>query len=138
MGADALNMKFPTLNFEIDLIKTFINNESKFSWLIHQFKIDFNVETQIAILFMVGCLVFGIVTIFEGNWALSFPKKHVAIRTIFFPIRALYMYYSSKLILYWFLWLTTFSWWAQMLIALGTGIVLCGIILFIVKFIDKE
>lgn len=127
-------MKFPTLNFEIDLIKTFINTENKLNWFLHQFKIDFNVETQIAILFMVGCLVFGIVTIFKGDVALSFPKKHLAIRTIFFPIRTIYLYYGFKLILYWIHWLTTFSWWAGMLIALGTTIVIAFILVIIAKF----
>jgi hypothetical protein len=60
-------MKFPTLSFELDIIKKFLSSENKFSWFIQQFKMDFNGDTQVAIIFMIGFALFSLFIVLDAE-----------------------------------------------------------------------
>lgn len=133
-----LETKFPTLHFELEIIKNFLNSDNKYSWLINQFTIDYNVDTQLAIIFMIGFALFSLYIVWDAerysNYLPGKPKRLI-IRILFFPLTTIIGYYFTKLILYWFLWLTTLG-WLFLPALLGSVIIFAIIILFIAKFID--
>jgi len=132
-------MKFPTLSFELDIIKNFLSSESKFSWFIQQFKMEFNGDTQVAIIFMIGFALFSLFIVWDAEkYSKYLPgkSKRLIIRILFFPLYLIFTYYFGKLILYWFLWVVTLGWWSIPVI-LGSGILCMVIVLLVSKFIDK-
>ena len=133
-------MKFPTLSFELDIIKNFLSSESKFSWFIQQFKMDFNGDTQVAIIFMIGFALFNLFIVLDAEKYSNYlpgKSKRLIIRILFFPPHSIITYYFGKLILYWFLWVVTLGWWSIPVI-LGSGILFMVIVLLVSKFIDKD
>ena len=133
-------MKFPTLSFELDIIKNFLSSESKFSWFIQQFKMEFNGETQLAIIFMIGFALFSLFIVWDAERYSNYlpgKSKRLIIRILFFPPNSIITYYFGKLILYWFLWVVTLGWWSIPVI-LGSGILFMVIVLLVSKFIDKD
>jgi hypothetical protein len=133
-------MKFPTLSFELDIIKKFLSSESKFSWFIQQFKMEFNGETQLAIIFMIGFALFSLFIVWDAERYSNYlpgKSKRLIIRILFFPPHSIITYYFGKLILYWFLWVVTLGWWSIPVI-LGSGILFAIIVILISKHIDKD
>jgi hypothetical protein len=133
-------MKFPTLSFELDIIKNFLSSESKFSWFIQQFKMEFNGETQLAIIFMIGFALFSLFIVWDAERYSNYlpgKSKRLIIRILFFPPNSIITYYFGKLILYWFLWVVTLGWWSIPVI-LGSGILFAIIVILISKHIDKD
>jgi len=133
-------MKFPTLSFELDIIKNFLSSESKFSWFIQQFKMEFNGDTQVAIIFMIGFALFSLFIVWDAERYSNYlpgKSKRLIIRILFFPPHSIITYYFGKLILYWFLWVVTLGWWSIPVI-LGSGILFMVIVLLVSKFIDKD
>ena len=133
-------MKFQTLSFELDIIKNFLSSESKFSWFIQQFKMEFNGETQLAIIFMIGFALFSLFIVWDAERYSNYlpgKSKRLIIRILFFPPNSIITYYFGKLILYWFLWVVTLGWWSIPVI-LGSGILFMVIVLLVSKFIDKD
>ena len=133
-------MKFPTLSFELDIIKKFLSSENKFSWFIQQFKMEFNGETQLAIIFMIGFALFSLFIVLDSEKYSNYlpgKSKRLIIRILFFPLNLIFTYYFGKLILYWFLWVVTLGWWSIPVI-LGSGILFMVIVLLVSKFIDKD
>jgi len=133
-------MKFPTLSFELDIIKNFLSSESKFSWFIQQFKMEFNGDTQVAIIFMIGFALFSLFIVWDAERYSNYlpgKSKRLIIRILFFPLSLIFTYYFGKLILYWFLWVVTLGWWSIPVI-LGSGILFMVIVLLVSKFIDKD
>lgn len=133
-------MKFPTLSFELDIIKNFLSSENKFSWFIQQFKMDFNVDTQVVLIFMIGFILLNIYLVYDAekySQYLPGKPKRLFIRILSFPLTTFLSYYFGKLILYWFLWLTTLGWWFIPTL-LGSGILFMVIVLLVSKYIDKD
>jgi hypothetical protein len=131
-------MKFPTLSFELDIIKKFLSSENKFSWFIQQFKMDFNGDTQVAIIFMIGFALFSLFIVLDAEKYSNYlpgKSKRLIIRILFFPLCLIFTYYFGKLILYWFLWLVTLGWWFIPAL-LGSALAFLLLILLINKFID--
>jgi len=133
-------MKFPTLSFELDIIKKFLSSENKFSWFIQQFKMDFNGDTQVAIIFMIGFALFSLFIVLDAEKYSNYlpgKSKRLIIRILFFPLYLIFTYYFGKLILFRFLWVATLGWWSIPVI-LGSGILFMVIVLLVSKFIDKD
>ena len=133
-------MKLPSLNFELNIVNNFLNSDSKFSWFIQQFKMDYNVDTQLAIIFMIGFIIFSMYLVYDAeasNQYLPGKQKRLFIRVLFFPITTVVGYYFAKLILYWTLWVVTFGWWSIPIIFVS-AIIFGIIVLFIAKFVDKD
>lgn len=133
-------MKFPTLSFELEIIKTFLSTENKFSWFIQQFKMNYNVDAQVAIIFMIGFALFSLFIVLDAERFsdhLPGKPKRLFVRILFFPPYSIFTYYFGKLILHWFLWLSTLGWWFIPAL-LGSGIVFAMIIILIAKYIDKK
>jgi len=132
-------MKFPTLSFELDIIKNFLSSESKFSWFIQQFKMEFNGDTQVAIIFMIGFALFSLFIFWDAERYSNYlpgKSKRLIIRILFFPVYLIFSYYFGKLILYWFLWLSTLGWWFIPAL-LGSGILFIVIVILITKHSKK-
>ena len=131
-------VKLPSLNFELEIIDRFLNSENKLSWFIQQFKMEYNVETQLALIFMIGFVLFNIFLVYDAERYSQFlpgkPKRLFG-RILFFPLTTIIGYYFSKLILYWFLWLVTLGWWFIPAL-LGSALAFLLLILLINKFID--
>ena len=131
-------VKLPSLNFELEIINRFLNSENKFSWFIQQFKMEYNVETQLALIFMIGFVLFNIFLVYDAERYSQFlpgKPKRLFVRILFFPLTNIIGYYFSKLILYWFLWLVTLGWWFIPAL-LGSALAFLLLILLINKFID--
>ena len=129
-------MKFPNLNLELRIIENFLASEAKLSWFIQQFKMDFNVDVQLSIIFMIIIFIWNIIISYQTQFNIGGTKKHVFISMLFIPLTTPLIYYLCKLILYWFLWLMTFGWWfipILLLFALIFGIV----VILISRLIDK-
>ena len=60
-------VKLPSLNFELEIINRFLNSENKLSWFIQQFKMEYNVETQLALIFMIGFVLFNIFLVYDAE-----------------------------------------------------------------------
>lgn len=132
-------MKFPTLSFELEIIKTFLSTENKFSWLAKQFTLDYNIDVQLAIVSMIGFALFSLYIVLVAERFSDYlpgKPKRLFIRILFFPPYSIFTYYFGKLILYWFLWLSTLGWWFIPAL-LGSGIIFIGIIILIAKYIDR-
>ena len=132
-------MKFPTLSFEVEIIKTFLSTENKFSWLVKQFTLDYNIDVQLAIVSMIGFALFSLYIVLDAERFSDYlpgKPKRLFIRILFFPPYSIFTYYLGKLILYWTLWVVTLGWWSIPAI-LGSGIVFVLIIILIAKYIDK-
>jgi hypothetical protein len=53
-------MKIPTLNFELEIINSLLNSDNKFYWFIQQFQMEYNTDTQLALIFMIGFIFISI------------------------------------------------------------------------------
>ena len=129
-------MKFPNLNLELRIIENFLASEAKLSWFIQQFKMNFNFDVQLSIIFMIIIFIWNIIISYQTQFNTGGTKKHVFISMAFIPLTTPLIYYLCKLILYWFLWLITFGWWfipILLLFALIFGFV----VLLISRLIDK-
>ncbi len=129
-------MKFPNLNLELRIIENFLASEAKLSWFIQQFKMNFNFDVQLSIIFMIIIFIWNIIISYQTQFNIGGTKKHVFISMAFIPLTTPLTYYLCKLILYWFLWLMTFGWWfipILLLFALIFGIV----VILISRLIDK-
>jgi len=132
-------MKFPTLSFELEIIKTFLSTENKFNWLTKQFTLDYNIDVQLAIVSMIGFALLSLYIVLDAERFsdhLPGKPKRLFVRILFFPPHSIFTYYFGKLILYWFLWLSTLGWWFIPAL-LGSGIILVIAVILIVKYIDK-
>ena len=134
-----LAVNFPNLNFEINIIKSFLDSESKFNWLIQQFRMDYNTDVQLAIIFMIGFTIFSLFILYDAERYSDYlpgKPKRLIIRILFFPLITVFGYYFAKIILYWFLWLTTLGWWFIPAL-LVSALIFIFVILLISKLIDK-
>ena len=132
-------MNFPDLNLELGIIKDFLASDTKLNWLIQQFQMDFNADVQLSIIFMIIIFIWNIIEIYRRQIYISGTKKYVYIfaSMAFIPLTTPLGYYLCKLLLYWFLWLTTLGWWFIPAL-LGSCLIFLFIILLISKFIDER
>lgn len=132
-------MKFPTLSFELEIIKTFLSTENKFSWLSKQFTMDYNIDVQLAIVSMIGFALFSLYIVLDAERFSDYlpgKPKRLFIRILFFLPYSIFTYYLGKLILYWTLWVVTLGWWSIPAILLS-GLVILVIVILIVKYLDQ-
>lgn len=131
-------MKFPSLSFEVEIIKTFLSTENKFSWLAKQFTMGYNIDVQLAVISMIGFALFSLYIVLDAERFSDYlpgKPKRLFIRILFFPLYSIFIYYFGKLILYWTLWVVTLGWWSIPVILLS-GLVILLIGILIAKYLD--
>jgi len=131
-------MKIPTLNFELEIINSLLNSDNKFYWFIQQFQMEYNTDTQLALIFMIGFIFISIFLVYDAerySQYLPGKPKRLIIRLLFFPLTTIIGYYFSKLLLFWTIWLSTLGWWSIPAVLLS-GLVIIVILILITKYID--
>jgi len=133
-------MKIPTLNFELEIINSLLNSDNKFYWFIQQFQMEYNTDTQLALIFMIGFIFISIFLVYDAerySQYLPGKPKRLIIRLLFFPLTTITGYYLSKLLFFWTIWLSTLGWWFIPAL-LGSALAFLLLLLFIIKFVDKK
>lgn len=131
-------MKFPTLSFELEIINKLLNSDNKFNWFIQQFQMEYNTDTQLALIFMIGFIFISIFLVYDAerySQYLPGKPKRLIVRLLFFPLTTIIGYYFSKLLLFWTIWLSTLGWWSIPAVLLS-GLVIIVILILITKYID--
>ena len=110
----------------------------KFNWFIQQFQMEYNTDTQLALIFMIGFIFISIFLVYDAerySQYLPGKPKRLIVRLLFFPLTTIIGYYFSKLLLFWTIWLSTLGWWSIPAVLLS-GLVIIVILILITKYID--
>tara|TARA_B100001123_G_scaffold224721_1_gene253030 strand:- start:308 stop:706 length:399 start_codon:yes stop_codon:yes gene_type:complete len=128
-------MKFPNLNFEISLIKSFWNSPSKIDW----FRSLDGVATGSVTFYVVSIFLLIILTINEYD---NKNKDRVFIaKLILIPLGAAGVYYFGKLFMYYTWWMGDFPWYVGILIvplSFAFIIAIAGAILYRIIYQKKS